>query len=43
MENLVKWKIAKNKIHDASGIDKPEDWLWVKDFQINVYYPYSKK
>lgn len=22
------WSTAKNKVHDASGIENPNDWMW---------------
>jgi hypothetical protein len=33
----VTWNVAKKSIHDASGIDKPENWLWERD--NGIYYP----
>ena len=42
MSNLVKWNEAKESVHDASGIEEPEDYLW-KEIS-GVYYPvHSKK
>lgn len=37
MFKLVSWDIAQQNIHDASGIDNPQDWLWSK--LVGVYYP----
>jgi len=36
-DGVLTWDEAKNKVHDASGVKKPEDWLW---YNFNgVYYP----
>jgi hypothetical protein len=37
MDTLITWKIAKNKMHDISGIENPNDWLYK---QTNgIYFP----
>lgn len=41
MFKLVSWDIAQQNIHDASGIDNPQDWLWSK--LVGVYYPSMTK
>ena len=40
MKQLKTFSEIKNKVHDASGIDNPELYYWVKD--KNIYYPYDK-
>jgi len=37
---IVSWRVAKNSVHDASGIIHPEDYLW--EFIKGVYYPVIK-
>jgi hypothetical protein len=39
---LKTWDIVKHKVHDASGISTPSDWLWKKDYRCGIYYPDSK-
>jgi len=35
----IAWNIARNFVHDASGIEHPENYVWVK---INgIYYPHK--
>ena len=34
--------IAKGCVFDASGIENPNEWWWVKGEVINVYYPTVK-
>lgn len=36
----VTWDVAKGHAHDASGIDNPQDWIWLKLF--GIYYPYEQ-
>lgn len=36
-KKLVTWEIAKQKVHDASNVHNPGQWLWVKI--QHVYYP----
>lgn len=38
---LVSWEIAKYNVHDASGVDSPEQWIWKKT--NHVYYPVKKE
>lgn len=40
LQDAVSWNEAKTKVHDASGITEPEQWLWVKTNEI--YYPYER-
>ena len=37
MCDCIAWNIAKNFIHDASGIEKPENYTWY--LSKGVYYP----
>jgi hypothetical protein len=37
---LYTWSQIKNKIHDASGIENPEDYLW--GIIGGIYYPIEK-
>ena len=36
------WNQIKDKPHDASGINNPEEWYWDNDNTMKVYYPMYK-
>jgi hypothetical protein len=36
---LLKWYQIRNKIHDASGIEHPEQWWWGMSEVNSIYYP----
>jgi hypothetical protein len=36
---LLKWYQVRNKVHDASGIEHPEQWWWGLSTDTNVLYP----
>lgn len=37
---LKSWNYVKTKVHDASGIESPEKWLWEKI--KGIFYPIKK-
>ena len=38
--NLRKWGVVKNNVHDISGIEKPENWMYER---VNgIFYPVEK-
>ena len=40
---LTFFQVLKRKyVFDASGIDNPHEWLWDRDYNINIYYPTKK-
>lgn len=40
MSQKVSWLIAKFYLHDASGVDNPEEYLWEKI--RDIYYPVKR-
>jgi hypothetical protein len=38
--NLRNWNVAKNNVHDLSGIENPEQWKWERI--DGVFYPAEK-
>ena len=40
MINVTTWSGAKKSVHDASGIEEPETYLWYE--KNGVFYPYLK-
>ena len=37
MKNLRNWSVVKLNVHDLSGIENPENWLWER--VDGVFYP----
>ena len=36
-DGVFTWEQVKNKVHDASGVKNPAEWLW---YNFNgIYYP----
>ena len=35
--DLRVWDIVKNNVHDVSGIEKPENWLYER--RDGIFYP----
>jgi len=40
-DRMKTWEEIKDKVHDASGIDPPEDFMWYR-FK-GIYYPVLDK
>lgn len=38
--NLRTWFVAKNNVHDLSGVENPEQWKWERI--DGVFYPAEK-